>query len=244
MYEIYEKIIHVDSTDVDRYDRLRPSALLRYFQDLGTEHTLLVGMGREHLVSEFHGCWILTRVWFRLERPILSGEKLRVETWHRGISGIQVYRDFQIYAGEEPVGQAVSAWVVADVESRKMLRPKNIPAIAAAPVPQGAEGPQLKLIKAPEGKQFSYEKTVRYADLDVNGHMNNTKYADVMLDVFTPEELEENYVAEMQLNYSQECRFGETLAVSRYMEGDSCYIDGCDRDGKRRFEAAVQLKKP
>lgn len=244
MYEIYKKTIRVDSSDGDRYDRLRPSALLRYFQDVATEHTILVGMDRDYLVSQYNGCWILTRVWFRLERPILVGEEIRVATWHRGISGIQVYRDFQLFAGEEPVGQAVSAWVVAHVENRKMLRPKTIPAIADAPVPEGADGLQLKLIREPEGKVFSYEKTVRYADLDINGHMNNTKYADLLLDVFTPEELESHFVSEMQLNYSQECRFGEQLAISRYEEGDSYYIDGCDGEGKRRFETVVQLRKP
>lgn len=244
MYEVYEKTIRVDSSDGDRYDRLRPSALLRYFQDVGTEHTLLVGMDRDYLVSEYHGCWLLTRVWFRLERPIFSGEDIRVETWHRGVSGIQVYRDFRICCGNAVVGQAASAWVVADVENRKMLRPQSIPAIAEAPVPEGVENHLLKLIRAPEEKHFSYEKTIRYADLDVNGHMNNTKYADVLLDVFSPQELEDRYIAEMQLNYSQECRFGETIAIYRHTDGEHCYVDGCGEDEKRRFEAIVRLRKP
>lgn len=244
MYEIYEKTIHVDSSDADRYDRLRPSALLRYFQDMGTEHSDLLGMGRQTLVREVHGCWILTRVWFSLERPVLSGETLQIETWNRGYAGIQVYRDFRIYSEEALVGQAVSAWVVADLESRKMLRPRDIPAVVAAPVPEHIENRTLKLIREPEEKEFSYEKNVRYSDLDINGHMNNTRYADVLLDVFTPEELENRFVSEMQLNYSQECLFGETLTVSRAVEGEHCYIDGCDGEGKRRFEAVVRLRKP
>lgn len=241
MNEIYEKTITVDTTDADLYDHLRPDALLRYFQNIGTEHSALLGMGREYLRGEFHSCWILTRVWFGLNRPIHAGETIRLRTWNRGITGIQVYRDFQLLVGEEQVGTGVSAWAVADVDSRRLLRPRDIPGISQAPVPEGIAGKTLKLIREPEDKTFAFEKTVRYADLDVNGHMNNTKYADILLDAFTPEEMRGRYLSGLQLNYSQECRFGEKLTVSRQRVAEEFYIDGCGGDGLRRFEARVHL---
>ncbi len=241
MSEIYTRVIEVQTTDTDLYDNLRPGALLQYFQDLATSHAVILNIGRDYLVEKYHACWILARVWYRLSRPIHAGEIIRIDTWHRGANGIIFYRDFDIFVGDEHVGEGVSSWVVADIETRKMLRPSNIDTIAEAKVSQRAKDRQLKLIREPKEKAYAYSRTVRYSDLDVNCHMNNTKYADVLMDAFSPEELEGKFISQLQLNYSQECRIGETMEVSRAMTEDSCYIDGCCADGKRRFEATVQF---
>lgn len=242
MQEIYTRNIQVQTTDTDLYDNIRPGAVLQYFQDLGTAHSVILNMGRDYLVEKYHASWILVRVWYRLSRPIHSGEVMRVDTWHRGASGIIFNRDFDIFVGDEHVGEGVSAWVVADVEDRKMLRPSGIDTIAEAKVPDRAKTRQLKLIREPGEKEMIYARTVRYSDLDVNGHMNNTKYADVLMDAFSPEELEGRFISELQLNYSQECKIGETMSVFRQMTETGCYVDGCDDEGKRRFEATVQLQ--
>ena len=241
MQEIYSRTIQVQTTDTDLYDNIRPNALLQYFQDLGTAHAVILNIGRDYLVEKYHACWILARVWYRLNRPIHAGEIMRMDTWHRGASGIIFNRDFDIFIGDEHVGEGISAWVVADIENRKMLRPSSIDTIAEAKVPDRAKSRQLKLIKEPKEKELVYERTIRYSDLDVNGHMNNTKYADVLLDVLSPEEMAGKFISEMQLNYSQECKLGETMTVSRIFDGNSCYIDGCCEDKKRRFEATVQF---
>ena len=72
--------------------------------------------------------------------------------------------------------------------------------------------------------------------------MNNTRYADVLADALAAQELEGRFISELQINYSQECKEGETMEISRLLEENSCYIDGCSDDGKRRFEATVQFQ--
>lgn len=104
-----------------------------------------------------------------------------------------------------PVGEAVSVWVVAELESRRMLRPKKVSCILQAPVPETVKDREVKLIHPPKEREFVYTKTVRYSDLDINGHMNNTKYADVMMDALEPEKLQGCFISEMQLNFAREC---------------------------------------
>lgn len=243
MHSIYTKTIVVQSTDTDLYGNLRPCALLQYFQSLGIDHANLLGMSRESLVETHHASWILARVWFRLYRPIHAEEALRIDTWHREITGVTFYRDYDLYIGEEHVGEGVSAWVIADIATRKMLFPETIESVASSKPPQRVFSLQLRPIRNRKDKAPVYERTVRYSDLDVNGHMNNTKYADVLLDAFTPEELRGRFIGEMQLNYSQECLSGDTMVISRADAPDSCYIDGCSPDGTRRFEATVQFRE-
>lgn len=241
MNEFYVKSYTIDTTHVDQMNNLRPSVLMSFFQDMATDHAEIMGLTRDYLVENHNACWIVVRNWYSLKKPLKVNEVLTIKTWHRGAAPLIVYRDFDLYVGEELVGEAVAAWVVADVVSRKMLRPRDVEGIVNSPVPETVKTVQLRPIRRPGELETVYARTVRYSDLDVNGHMNNTKYADLILDAFTPEEMNGKFIAEMQLNYSQECKWGETLAVARKVDGDGCYIDGCCEDGERRFEATLQL---
>lgn len=243
MSAFHTKEYIIDTTHVDQQNILRPSVLLNFFQDMATEHAGIMGLSRDYLAEGYNACWIVVRSWFKLTTPLRLGDRLTIRTWHRGAAPLIVYRDFDLFVGEERVGEAVAAWVVADVESRKMLRPSNIPGIVSSPVPETVKDVQLKPIRRPTGLEISYERTVRYSDLDLNGHMNNTRYADLIMDAFSPEEFAGKYISEMQLNYSQECKWGEVLEIARKTEGDFCYIDGCCGDEKRRFEANLQFSK-
>lgn len=242
MNEIYERTFSITSSEVDVYGNCRPAALLSFFQDLANEHSVLCGTDRDYLVEEYGAFWMLVRVWFHLERPLKTGENLTIRTWQRGAGGLIIYRDFDLLADGVPVGEAVSAWVVAELESRKMLRPDRVRRIADAPAPEQVKNRQLKLIRTPKQLSQAYIRTIRYSDLDVNGHMNNTKYADVIQDAFQVEELEGRFVSEMQLNYSMECLAGETLEIFRGAEGESCYVDGRGEDGARRFESLLHFQ--
>ncbi len=242
MNESLERSFLITSTEVDVFGNCCPSAFLSFFQDLATEHAGLIGADREYLMEEYGAIWMLVRVWYQIRRPLKMDEELTIRTWQRGAGGLIVYRDFDLFVGDEYVGEAVSAWVVANAESRKMLRPSSVENIATAPVPDNVKEKQLKLIHTPKNRKKIYTKTVRYSDLDINGHMNNTKYADVLVDALSVDELKDRFISEMQLNYSMECYAGESMAISREMEDRTCYIDGCSEDGTRRFEAVLQFR--
>ena len=63
---------------------------------------------------------------------------------------------------------------------------------------------------------------MRYSDTDVNGHVNNTRYADFACDAVELERLPENrFLAEMQIGYLAECRPGEVLDIQVGGQGDS-----------------------
>lgn len=243
MNETYTRTFPLTAAEVDVFGNCRPAALLTMFQDMATEHGAIMQVHREYLMDNYNAIWMLVRLWYRLQRPLKMGEELTVVTYHRGPGGMTVYRDFDLFVGEECVGEGVSAWVVADVDSRKMLRTGSVENIANSPVPAQVKDKTLRGIRSPENRQVVYTKAVRYSDLDVNGHMNNTKYADVLLDAFTLEELSGNFVSEMQLNFSRECLFGEAIEVGRGPSGESVYVDGCGEDGERRFEALVHFQK-
>lgn len=49
------------------------------------------------------------------------------------------YRDFALYVGQEPVGEAVSVWVLADLQTRALLRATGSADFGLAPAEFGPD---------------------------------------------------------------------------------------------------------
>ena len=84
--------------------------------------------------------------------------------------------------------------------------------------------------------------TVRYSHLDVNGHLNNTVYGDLVTDLLPFEELVNRGIREFRIVFRHEARHGEELRLQLLHDGaeDCWYAVGHRADGPC-FEAQVQL---
>ena len=111
----YEDIYRVDSRDLDLFGHCRPSALLGHLQEAATQAACAIGVSRDEVVGRYHAFWMLARIRYELKRPLYWDEPLKLKTWHRGGRAAMMYREFDLSVNGEPVGQALSAWVLADL---------------------------------------------------------------------------------------------------------------------------------
>lgn len=236
----YEHKINIDSRDVDGKGYCRPSALLGHLQEAGTIAAERGGFGREVLLSQHSAFWMLARMWYRLERPLRWSEEVTIRTWHRGAKTALMYRDFDIFVGDEWVGEAVSGWVLADMDSRKLLR------LGAVAVLEGTSGGELcksknlSKVRMPAEMRLADRRKMRYSDTDINAHVNNTRYADFACDAWEMENCpDDRFLAEMQLGYVAECRAGEEIDMMVGSQDDTCYVQGVDSEGNVRFQVRM-----
>ena len=122
MSTFFEYDIRLSGLDVDGRGHCKASALLNHLQNAATLAAEDGGFTREILIERYGAFWMLARSWFRLARPLRYEDKLTIRTWHRGGRGAIMYRDYDIFAGGEQVGESVSAWVLAGVKDHKLLR--------------------------------------------------------------------------------------------------------------------------
>lgn len=239
--DILEQSYQVASRETDLFNQCRPSALLGFLQDLATDHAAVLNVSRELLMEKYGAFWMMVRLWFKLDRPISGGETIHIKTWHRGAKTAMVYRDFDIYSGGELIGEAVTAWVIAEYESRKMLRPASVVEMAQSAAAEKVKEKTLSRIKLPGNMERIDRRQVRYSDTDVNGHMNNVRYADVACDAIGYDRMKGRFLSEMQINFISECFAGEDIFVFRGRENNLEYIQGADQDGKSHFEIEMKL---
>jgi acyl-ACP thioesterase len=184
---------------------------------------------------------VLSRIYYELYEPLPGGCRVSVKTWHRGASGALFYRDFEISSGGRAVGFAVSAWAVLDLSTRRLLRPAQLRELYPA---QGQDSGSLLLsrLKAPENMDAAGFHTVSYSDLDLNGHANNTRYADFVCNALGMERLRTGYIRKMQINYLSECLPGDLIGMRLGFLNREFYITGTKQDGQTCYEASVQME--
>ncbi len=240
----YDHHVVIDSRDADGQGHCRPSALLGHLQEAATLAAEDAGFGRAKMVEETGAFWMLARMWFELKRPLQWPEELTVRTWHRGGKAALMYRDFDLYAGDEPVGQAVSAWVLADLNTHRLLRLGDVHALDGTDGGELCKTRTLSKLRLPKEMALAETRKLHYSDTDINGHVNNTRYADFACDALEMHRREPGvFLSSMQLGYTAECRPGETISLLTGRDGEAFCVKGVDAAGKARFEAELIFGK-
>lgn len=237
----YEHRGTVDSRDVDGFGRCRPSALLGHLQQAATLAAREGGFGREALMDRWQAVWMLARLWYRLDRPIRYEQQLSIHTWHRGGRGASMYRDFDLYADGEPVGEAVSLWTLVRPEDGKLIRLSQLPELAQSQGGERSKTMTLAHLRMPGEPELAERRLMHYSDTDINAHVNNTRYADFACDAIGLHRYPHAFVSRLQLDYHAQCLPGELLHLLVDGQEEERFVRGVDENGKIRFDAALKL---
>ncbi|MBQ6076210.1 MAG: hypothetical protein IJK86_08710 [Lachnospiraceae bacterium] len=212
---IYHDTYLTETTDLDMFGRLRPARLLELVQTVSGRHAAALGLGGDVLDSRGLA-WVVVRQKIEISRMPGGGETLLFTTWPgRGMHGLfPRYMEIGTPDGESLI-RLCFLWVIMDRTSRVMIQPKNF----GLDMPYADREPLLPLPRLP--KQLppaaeTAEFTVPYSYIDVNGHMNNTRYLELAENLI-PAPREGLRLRSLLIEFTHELKLGETmhLAISR-----------------------------
>lgn len=232
--------VTVATYDVGPDDRLRLSAILRYQQEAAEQHLAPGGMSWNELMA--HGIAFVASRWHvQLLRLPGTGERVTLTTWHRERKGPRFFRCFswRDAAGEEII-RGVMQYALVSVEDHRLLRGDEFEQFGVMENPGRTvacddPGKWRQPALAPAGTF-----TVRWSDTDRNGHLNNTRFADLACDAL-PEGLTGRQLADVQLYFAGEARMGDDVALSCTLEDGVAYVSGATHRGPT-FAARLELR--
>ena len=209
MEAIYSKTFEISPGATDCFNRLKTSCLLRFLQEVAGDHSALLGTDRAALIRR--GLfWAVIRHRVQVTRLPHAGESIRIETWPMPTTRTAYPRSTIGYDenGNE-IFRCISLWVLMDEKSRAMV----LPGKSGVEVTGLLRGCELATPGSmiPRDMTECCRRTVRYTDLDVNGHMNNCRYLDWIDDLLPGAFHEHHQIREFSLCYLSEIREGETL---------------------------------
>lgn len=184
-------------------------SVLNFIQDVGWIHA------RQMKVSlEPHQGWVFTRQCLNMTAWPKWNETITIKTWLRKpTSEIFFFRDYEIFNGDLKIGECTSTFTVMDMNTRKLaqLDVKKLAAIFRE---------DYNHDQSPEKIQWQTDVTelaqfeVRNSDLDMNNHVNNTRYAQWILDAIPLEILKgDTQLTKYEINFLAETKSGDKVTL-------------------------------
>ena len=225
--------------DGDHHGNAKPGALLRYGQQIATMHAEAAGLNDE-LYAATHTAYVLAKLALHIDRTPRVDETLTVTTRpERCKRAVNKRITFFYDAAGQQVAVLDSRWVLIDTDKRLILRkhPEAFNDCWAEDVP--FELP-MKMVKAvPEDCAPAGEYTATYSRCDMNGHMNNTRYVDILCDALPWNVWDEGEVRDLKVYYHREVPRGESFALMQAQTGEKQYYFCGQREEKAAFEASI-----
>lgn len=245
--QIWEETYRVTFYEVDAKNRIFLPNLWKFLQETAWNHANHLGIGYTDLARNGH-FWILSRLALDIHQYPAWGEKIRVKTWLVEHSRLFAYRDFSITDERGVViGGAKSAWVVLDFKNRKPQRIEPfLRGLNPLPDQHGAETllERLPPLIAPkEENPFA----VRYGDLDIHLHVNNSRYLEWILNSYSFEIHQRHEVSSLEIHFLAESNFGDQILVRTEQQKDSppTFLHSVVRrnDGQELCRARMRWKR-
>ena len=226
------------SSDFDCENRLSPTAVLDLFQDIASVHAEELGIGFDSLIKR-NLIWVLVRTKYEQYLSPSRFQKVSVESWPCPPGRAGFSREYLIKNAEgETVIKGSSDWVVLDSVARKI-----VPAADIYPIndfcPDKNFPERLRKLPDFEGEDV-YSLTPRFSQLDLNAHVNNTKYANYVLDCETLPR--DKKITSLQIDYRKEVLSGDRIFMKAKREEDSLLYKGCDEEGNILFSCKIDIK--
>lgn len=238
----HKKIYELRYTDVDAYDNLKPSSLLSFLEESACLSADELGFGYADIAPKNMG-FIIVNWYIELFHPVKLGDKLEVHTWPLRPKFLIFLRDYELFVGGEKVGVATARWCMIDTVNFSVLPANAYFAEGAFDNYNTERSIDFKAwkIQSPVGEPV-YTKKVTYSDYDHYFHVNNTKYADFLMDVFSVGEFKGKYIKTLQVTYVKQCKTDEKIDFVRE-ERDGVYLVEGKVDGEVRVQFKVEFEE-
>lgn len=191
-------------------------SVLNFIQDVGWQHSFQLGIQ----LPKTQG-WVFTRQKLMMTAWPFWNDVVTVKTWLRQPEGAFIFRDYELFVGDKQIGTCTSSFTVMDLETRKLALQdwSQFPIFWQNPEQTLSAKPE-KVPLQPNCRKLS-EFEVRNSDYDLNEHVNNTRYAQWILDSLSIDKLKGGVLLKgYEVNFLAEMKLGNVVSIEQ--SGETC----------------------
>ena len=237
---IYQQEKIVSFYDLDANGDVKLTALLKYIGEAAFYNAEDLGLGIEKTL-EIDMTFIIQRAGVQIFKMPEVNQEIVIRTWPGEITRSAFKRNGDICNKDgDKLIEWESLWVLIDINKRKIKRPSSFPIELPCYGKMGVEIEAEKVVM-PEDKEWhaGYNHTVQFNELDVNWHMNNAVYADLVANVLALNTSPNIKTwKEVQFNYVHEAKLNDKVTIDAYSSNNNLYISG-DLEEKTIFTATI-----
>lgn len=234
----YVKKLVLLSDQVDMTRRMRMAELFRLLEEVSVAHTEDLGCTRAETLDKGL-LWIITRQLVEIDEMPEYDDELTIRGWQGDMMHVFFPRFYEIEKEGRVVVRAQALWALMDQESRTIIMPEDYD--IDLPGRPGSDDMILPAIIIPESAREPYASipvVTGISQMDINGHMNNTSYFNMIDDAvwadvssgLTTDTAEAAAVMPepktLYINYMNELPAGARLTLNEYKVNGDVYFEG------------------
>lgn len=235
IYTVHRKLL---ADDVTMYRSLRPSTLMRMLQEISIAHTEALGAGRAKTLDK-GALWVVARMKLEVASLPSYDDEITLTSWAGKTMRVLFPRYYEMRDKNDNVLVRASAvWLLMDEKSRHMVFPEAYGVEVPAPDIQ----PNIALPCGVALGEQNQEKmfTVSYSQVDINGHMNNSKYIDETEDLLGARYLKNHELRSLEIEYKSEIKLGQIVTLKYTKNDDDLSLVGIV-EGNPCFELVAKF---
>lgn len=241
---IYKEEFKIGLKDIGKQNKIKNRGILEIFENIGAYHSDIAGYGvNDTPVTKM--AWILLDWKMQVLKRPTYGDRLKVNTWARGIKKFFTYRDFEIYNQDDELCViATSKWALIDIENRKMQRLTSEIIEPYHPEEKHVffeeELGKINILDNTEYTNHLKYQVIR-KDIDVNKHMHNLYYLDLAYETLPEEIYKQRPFNNVRITYKKEIKLGD-IVDCQYLKVKEKHIIVISSDEGKTMHAIIELE--
>ncbi|MBR0373233.1 MAG: hypothetical protein IJH91_01750 [Mogibacterium sp.] len=254
----YEVTYQSRTNEINVRDYLKPTQLIQYLQETAESQITALDLDYIDLYNKRRKAFLVSRLGVEIYRPIYRYAKLTGRTWVTEGRAANFPRAYELYCDGEAVARAYSNWALVDVDTRRLIRFKDYDC-SAYPVDElpAMRIPERFRIPGDVPLHFCGVVSVGFSLTDINRHMNNTQYFNILYDRIPDVDLFD--VTSINIRFVHEAAYGNEMEIYRseivWKSDQEGLVGGLDpaaegviffrsqTDGETNVEAVYGLRK-
>lgn len=240
MRKLWQKEYSLRAGDFDKFNQIKPAAVLDLFQDAAGQHAEEIGVGFQDMISRGY-LWVLTRVKFEIVGSLSRYQTVVVKTWPLEPSKLNYRREYcieDINGNRLVIGS--SEWVVISSSERRFLSIPDLYPFTEGFFNELMLEEKFRKVRDFETKNSPYIVNAGFNDLDLNDHVNNIKYANYVFDAINPSK--SDVLKSFQIDYRKEVMQGTQLKIYYNKQDNTISAKGQNSDGDIMFACNIEFK--
>ena len=228
MNNTYKQNYTLTYSDVDSNYNMRFDAILSAFQVATLFHSIELNVGTDVLLENSNAFWVLTKSKFKILKMPKFNQEIGVETWPLPATLVRFNREYKIALGGEAYVLGTSEWVTLDATTRSLRKSSTIkyPFELEHRTDVSGAGEYSRKREQVGDDNLAYVHTVRYVDIDPNGHTNNVSYVKMALNSFSVEEFNDANFTEFEIQFIAQSYYGDDVDVYKVKTDYGYYVEG------------------
>ena len=233
-----ERNYTVSMSDMDKRYAIKPASLLNFMQDCASRNLINTPFGNEELNAQGLG-WFLVRYRIEFDKYPIGVHDINVFTENRGTMRQSAFRDFIVSdINGNRFLRAATYWLMVDLETKSLVNvEQKFPEITK--FQKREDDLQLQKLKSLSDWDLEKSFNVRYEDLDMNGHVNNTVYMTWAMEAVDFEFKKSHPIKAIDIYYKHEAKYGEDIVSCIKADYENCVTEHIIKDAKTQEELCL-----